>query len=145
MQDGKRAEGYLSPPLRQHFRHFLPSSLSCSARRVEIRLSIKGRRSIQETTHGKSLLLLLSSDFIGSSLVDVWLQTFESTSVGCRKDGRYHTFFSSSFISFHFAPNNFPISPTRGTRFFCDQHKEVKADRQRMTRAYRNRHLGSRP
>ena len=29
--------------------------------------------------------------------------------------------------------------------FFCDQHKEVKADRQRVTRAYRNRHPGSRP
>ena len=36
---------------------------------------------------------------------------------GYTKDGRYRTVFSSSFISFHLAPNNFPISPTRGTRF----------------------------
>ena len=42
---------------------------------------------------------------------------YESTGVSIAQVGQvghHHTFFSSSSISFHFAPNNFPISPTRG-------------------------------
>lgn len=59
--------------------------------------------------------------------------------------GQCRTFFSSSSISFHFAPSNLPISPARGTRLFLMSAKRSKGIRQRMSRAYRNRHQGSRP
>ena len=110
----------------------------------EIRFPIEGWPFIK-TTYGKRLLLFLGTNFIGSSLVNVWLQTLESASRELHTGQMMSPFSPPRPSPSTWLPATFQSHLHVAQGVFCDQHKEVKTDPQRMARAYRNRHQGSQP
>ena len=92
----------------------------------------RGKQFIK-TTYVERLLLLLSSDFVGSSLVDIWLEGSGLAS-RCRRlvtaPSSLHRPSPSTWL-----PTTFQFHlHTCTSFFFCDQRKEVKAGFQKMTR-----------
>lgn len=67
-------------------------------------------------THIVGSLVLFSPGLVGGSSIDVRLDEKRMSTVITQEE-RKETFFSSSDISFHFAPSNLPTSPKPASGF----------------------------
>jgi hypothetical protein len=119
----------LTPLPRLRFLHSLPSCFPCSAERIEVRFSIERGQPLTENAHVKRRFLILSSDFVSSSLVNIRLQGPKSAS------GRIHPIKLICYL-FVFVVHLLPFRSQQLSnltytwyKVICDQHKEVKSDR----------------
>ena len=134
-----------NPLPRHRFRHSLPSCFSCSTEWIEIRFSTK--RVTFNQVHSQRMppslfQLELCQQQLGRRMAARIRMSLTQVS---------HSSRSMSYL-FLFLVHLLPFCSQQLSDFtytwhrvICDGRKKVKADRQRTTRAYRNRHQGSQP